>query len=103
MDAERIARNDATFREANEQIERAAEPLGIEPVPFLCECADERCTEIVKLTLDQSEGVRDEQRWYLKVAGHEQGSRSHVRIVSNCGDYLVVEKVGKAGELAEQL
>src|SRR5205823_14851784 len=48
MDAERIARNDATFRQANEEIERAAEPLGIEPIPFLCECADERCTEIVK-------------------------------------------------------
>lgn len=92
-----------SFREANEQIERAAEPLGIEPIPFLCECADERCTEIVKLTLAQYEVIRDEPRWFLNVPGHEQGSRPHVRIVSDCGEYLVVEKVGKAGEIAEQL
>jgi hypothetical protein len=103
MDAERIARNDATFRQANEEIERAAEPLGIEPIPFLCECADERCTEIVSLTLAQYEVIRDEPRWFLNVPGHEQPSRPHVRVVADCGEYLVVEKVGRAGEIVEQL
>src|SRR3954452_14200089 len=103
MDAERIARTDATFREANEQIERAAEPLGIEPIPFLCECADARGTEIVKWTRAQSEVIRREPRWFLNVPGHEQGSRPPVRIVSNCGESLVVEKIGLAGEIAEQL
>ena len=103
MDAERVARNDSTFRHANEQIERAAEPLGIEPVPFLCECAEERCTEIVRLTLAQYEAVRAEPRWFVNAPGHEQSGGRHVSVVADCGEYLVVEKVGEAGELAEQL
>jgi hypothetical protein len=38
---ERIVRNDALFREANEGIREAAEDHleGDEQVPFLCECA----------------------------------------------------------------
>src|SRR5215216_7061038 len=103
MDAERVARNDSMFRQANEQIERAAEPLGIEPVPFLCECAEERCTEIVRLMLAQYEAVRAEPRWFLNAPGHERQSHPHVRVVADCGEYLVVEKLGKAGELAEEL
>jgi hypothetical protein len=103
MDAERIARNDATFRHANEQIERAAERADIELVPFLCECADERCTEIVRLTLADYEAVRGDPRWFLNVPGHEQGSQPHVRVVDDRGDYLVVEKLGEAGEIVEDL
>jgi hypothetical protein len=103
MDAERIARNDAAFRHANEQIERAAEQADIEPVPFLCECADERCTEIVRLTLADYEAVRADPRWFLNVPGHEQGSQPYVRVVDDRGDYVVVEKLGEAGEIVEDL
>src|SRR5438045_8600302 len=103
MDAERIARNDATFRHANEQIERAAEHADVELVPFLCECADERCTEIVRLTLADYEAVRADPRWFLNFPGHERGSRPHVRVVDDRGDYVVVEKLGKAGEIVEDL
>jgi hypothetical protein len=42
LTAERVAENQSRFREANEQIELAAEraPLLV-PVPFLCECPRE--------------------------------------------------------------
>jgi hypothetical protein len=46
--------------------------------------------------------IRDEPRWFLNVPSQQQ-SRPHVRIVADCGDYLVIEKLGEAGELAEQL
>jgi hypothetical protein len=46
------------FREANERIEATAyntRLLG--PVPFICECANPDCTEIVRLELDEYEAV----------------------------------------------
>ena len=43
---ERIARNDSTFRDANEKIAKAAgEYELVEEVPFICECATESCTD----------------------------------------------------------
>lgn len=103
MDVERIARNDATFRHANERIERAAEQADVELVPFLCECADERCTEIVRLTLTDYEAVRADPRWFLNVPGHERGSQPYVRVVDDRGAYLVVEKLGEAAAIVEDL
>ena len=48
---ERIAKNDAKFREANERISAAAEEHAVEGmrIPFICECADPTCMEIVRL------------------------------------------------------
>ena len=55
---ERIALNQSTFRRANEKIELAADKMQlIGPVPFICECADRTCTEIVRLSLDEYESV----------------------------------------------
>ena len=68
------ARNDAAFREANEQIEQAAEPLGIEPIPSSASAPTSEITEIVKLTLAQYEVIRDEPRWFLNVPGHGRGT-----------------------------
>ena len=49
---ERIARNDSTFRDANEKIAAAAGKYElVEKVPFICECATESCTLIVRLSL----------------------------------------------------
>ena len=46
----RIARNNDTFRQANEQISRAARANAVEQVPFICECANECCTAVVRLS-----------------------------------------------------
>jgi len=102
MDAERVARNEALFRHANEQIEAAATSFRIEPVPFLCECADERCTEIVKLPLAEYEEVRADSRRFLTAPGHE-AIHDHGRVIEHRDTYVVVEKTGAAGDLAEQL
>jgi len=47
--AERVARNEAPFREANERIRRRAAHADLSVVPFLCECADRDCTAAVQL------------------------------------------------------
>ena len=79
MDVERIARNDATFRHANERIERAAEQADVELVPFLCECADERCTEIVRVSLADYEAVREHPERFLTAPDHHLAFADSVR------------------------
>jgi len=57
--AERLAGNDATFREANEHIAERAETYRVDGlISFICECAEESCTEIVRLTMDEYAHVR---------------------------------------------
>jgi hypothetical protein len=47
---EQIALNESTFRDVNEAIESGrGEREGL--VPFVCECGQLRCTEVVELTL----------------------------------------------------
>jgi hypothetical protein len=97
---ERIARNNVTFRDANEHIGAAAGVYGIDsPVPFICECADARCSEIVRLTLEQYEEVRADSRRFLNVPGHEDAAE----IVEERDGYVIVEKVGRAGDIVDAL
>ena len=101
---ERIARNDATFRDANERIRNAAEEHGVAAaVPFVCECADESCREIVQMSVEDYGEVRSNPRWFLNAPGHDAAARGSVEVVASRGGYVVVEKVGHAGEVAEDL
>ena len=102
--AERVARNDATFRAANERIRAAAETLDttIDLVPFLCECADERCVEIVRLALREYGEVRSNPRWFVIAPGHDPSASDSVEVVAERDGHVIVEKVGRAGEAAEE-
>lgn len=100
--AERVAKNDAAFRTANEQIEQRAAEAAMETVPFICECADESCTAIVRLALGEYEQIRANGRWFLVLPGHEAND-SHAEAVRRDDRYVVVEKTGEAAALVEQL
>lgn len=104
--AERVARNDARFREANEQLARAAQSHGFgadELTPYLCECADLGCTEIVQLTARQYEEVRASPIRFVNARGHERNGQPWVRVVEEHERYDVVEKIGDAAEVAAEL
>jgi hypothetical protein len=101
--AERVARNDATFRDANEKIRAAAEGVEMERIPFLCECADERCHALVRLSLDEYERVRSESTLFVNATGHQRAAGPHADVVEDRGDYVIVRKVGRAGEIVEEL
>lgn len=104
MAEERIARNDAVFREANEGIRRAAEEHGVrERVPFLCECADEQCAEIVRVSLVEYDAVRADPRRFLYARDHHVPFARSVELVEEREGYAVVEKVGVAAEIVEEL
>jgi hypothetical protein len=102
---ERIAKNDSLFREANERIESVAEEqkLTVSPVPFICECADLQCTQITSLTLEEYWYVRSNPRWFINAPGHESAGLGAVAVVEDHRSYVIVEKQGYAGEVAEAL
>ena len=102
---ERIARNDDVFRKANENLCAAAAELGFDGtrVPFLCECAEETCTTIVVLELDAYRRVRGNPRWFLVAPGHEGEAEAAASTVERADGFVIVEKDGHAGEIAERL
>lgn len=101
---QRIAQNDATFRNANERIGVAAGIYGAEmPVPFICECADPGCSEIVRVGLEHYEEVRANPRHFLNVPGHEAAGQGTAVLIAQREGYVIVETIGHAGEVAEAL
>jgi hypothetical protein len=101
--AERVARNNATFRDANERIEAAAADASLDLVPFICECTDERCTEIVPLSLLEYERIRADPTHFLYVPGHEVRADGWAHVVDRGERHVVTEKEGEAAEIAAEL
>jgi hypothetical protein len=97
----RTAANEATFREINEAIERGQWP-GEEhnPVGFRCECAQLGCNELFELTIAEYEGVRAHPRRFMVSPGHVRAGIETV--VDTRPEYVVVEKRGEAGTVAEE-
>jgi hypothetical protein len=65
----------AVFRRANESIFAFAEDVlgeGSESLaPFLCECADRRCTRVVRLTRAEFEAAASVSGRFVVLPGHE--------------------------------
>jgi len=98
--------NQSAFRNSNERLRRAADSHRFGRairIPFVCECGDESCHEIVMLTIDDYEHIRSHPTWFLLVAGHEDDDANHERIVDAEQGYAVVEKIGVAGAEAARL
>jgi len=99
---QRAARNEALFREVNENIARLEErhdATTSEPV-FLCECANADCTDHVAIEPEAYARVRKRPRRFIVIPGHEE--KQLERVVETHRDYVIVEKTGAAGEVAEQ-
>ena len=69
---EQARRNEEMFKQANEQIaERRSELTELDgSTPYLCECEEETCTEIVRLTLEEYERVRAGGSRFVIATGH---------------------------------
>ena len=91
---ERIAKNNLTFREANDKIRAKADEYDapLERIPFLCECPLPGCVQIVRLTLDEYAGVRANPKHFLTKPGHEEAEKPVGQVVSRQDGYVVVEK-----------
>ncbi len=87
---ERVAENSATFRLANEALYRRFRELGTADLaPFLCECGNHRCTQTIRLKLEEYGEVREQPGRFVVVPGH--GILEVERVVEAGERYEVVE------------
>lgn len=102
----KLAMNESAARTSNERLSRMAISHRFAPgqrVPFVCECADATCHEVVMLSLAEYERLRVHPNRFLLVAGHEEVEATHERIVEAENGYAIVEKIGVAGREAARL
>ena len=98
---EELGANEALVRDVNETVAEVAEMRGPEEsVEVLCECADTFCAESITLTCVEYEGVRAVSDHFLVKPGHVLPDIE--RVVERHADYWIIEKLGEAGELAEE-
>jgi hypothetical protein len=104
--AERVAFNDDIFRKANEKIRDRAERLGtddFERLPIICECAEESCSEVLQVGAGEYERIRADPRLFFNAPGHDAAAQGWGEVVERHEGYVVFEKQGRAGEIAEML
>jgi hypothetical protein len=101
---ERKALNESTFREANEKLERNAAALlradESAPVPLLCECPRQDCTQVLLVTFREYERVRSDPRWTLTAPGHEDLEIE--RVLERTDRFFLTEKFGLAADVATE-
>jgi hypothetical protein len=88
----RREQNQTRFREANERLHDAVEDQAheVQPVPFLCECADSDCLGTVNVLLGEWEAVASQPNHFLIEAGHQRSEGEEV--VGWVGAYEVARK-----------
>ncbi len=71
--AERLALNEARFRDVNERLAADVRELvgAGEGIAFVCECSTAACRDAISLTLEQYRGVRSDDLCFAVVPGHE--------------------------------
>jgi hypothetical protein len=89
---ERVARNEATTRQINEEIQQAhqegAFPEG--PIRVLCECGHLECDRLIAITIAEYESVRADATQFAVVRGHVMPEVE--RVVAETDRYTVVTK-----------
>ncbi len=88
---EKRTRNEEIFRAANQNLkERLGRSEEIGRAPFICECSDGDCLQVVEVPLPAYEAVRAGHH-FLLLPGHED---SAAELVVGDGDgYIVTEKM----------
>jgi hypothetical protein len=99
---QRAARNEALFREVNENIARLEEATSgsVPPPAFICECASDRCVDHVPVDEDTYRRVREHPRRFIVLPEHVDETLESV--AERHAGYVIVEKTGAAGDVAEQ-
>jgi hypothetical protein len=100
---ERTGENEALFREVNERLEARKDDVAwTTPSRWICECAEETCTERIEMTPREYEQLRSEATHFAVVPDEEHVSIDVERVVEKHDRYWVVEKIGEAAETAEE-
>jgi hypothetical protein len=94
-----MAQNEALSRRINDRIEYQRPRNGESADTFVCECVRVDCGGILDLTIEEYARVRSHPRRFIVLAGHEEPDVESIVEVHH--GYVVVEKRGEAGRIAE--
>jgi hypothetical protein len=102
-DQESIGNAQVALRNTNETIQASADRLTLVlNIPFICECPDPNCSEIVNLSFETYDAIRQSPRQFFNISGHEVPSVKACaeRVIAVMGELTIVEKIGVAGDVA---
>jgi hypothetical protein len=99
---ERLAENEAMFRNANERMSQWEEHRINEAEElYFCECSDDDCREKVRMRKADYEKVRSDSCHFFVVHGHE--TLDVETVIEDHGDWTVIEKNDAVAETVESL
>jgi hypothetical protein len=89
---ERLVQNQESFRHANERLGRAVASAEFDGkvIPFLCECADDRCLGRIELSLVQYDDAHLLPNTFVVLTGHPLSEAEEM--VEDMGLYQVMQK-----------
>jgi len=101
----RAGNNQALFRAVNERVSdlNKAHGLWVTMSDWICECADETCTERIELTAQQYERVRRNPTHFVVAPSAEHVVFDEERVVEQSERYWVVSKIGEPASVAMRL
>jgi hypothetical protein len=101
----RVGENQALFRDVNERINAVneARSVWVKISEWVCECADEACTERIEMTPEEYEGLRANATHFAVAPAEMHVVPDVERVVEKRERYWVVEKLGEAAVAAEEL
>ncbi|HYT81772.1 MAG TPA: hypothetical protein VEQ37_21460 [Actinomycetota bacterium] len=97
---ERVARNESTSREINEQLEEAhgTDSPGAY-IRMVCECGQETCDRMIAITIAEYEQIRSDPRQFAVMRDHVLADME--RVVYETDRFVVVAKMeGTPAEVA---
>ena len=96
----RVAHNETTSREMNEQIELAHIRSTDDYFRFLCECGKSDCTRLIAMSIPEYEALRSDARLFAVVTNHVMPDIEDV--VQETDRFTVVRKhEGTPAQVAE--
>jgi len=100
VDTTSVAQRETVKREVNEAIEDGLRSDELDnPVRVRCECGSPDCIAFVTTSVSDYERVRRHPRRFIIAVGHQIPAAENV--VARTPRYTVVEKLGKAGQIAD--
>jgi hypothetical protein len=101
----RGARSQSLFRDVNERVREINEAFGGDlPLgEWICECANDSCSERIELTGQEYEAVRADGKRFAVAPSEAHVFPQIEDVVERTDRYWVVAKRGRAGELAESI
>jgi hypothetical protein len=100
----RMGRNEALFREVNEQIESLNQGLAAisdEKMHIVCECASLDCAEQLTVPIAEYERIRADSELFFVVAGHERPEVEEV-VEENAAFTVVRKNEGEPARIAHE-